>query len=1034
MNTMAKLMPGRVRNEGIKLFEKGVITIHQVSETQLDTTVDQHHLIYALNDSEIMCDCDAFAQKGYCPHLAAVEYYLKNDKEGQQLLAELEEEQESAQGQERGHSFGGLFLEGLSLNEDDTIRYSLTVEGEESTYGSEIWWSLRLRRLPDERSYVIRDIPAFLKLVETEGYYQIGKNYYEPLSLIQFDQASQSFLNFLGRMLPDESKTNLDFMLPNNARHLRLSYGFFEEGLKLMQELDGFSFEWEGLEYHQLLVEDLTAEANLFSFEICVEPKMIELTVAEKNSQAFFNNRILFYQGVFYRLNRKQQKLLVGLRSLPIGSDLNKHVSFNLDEQSILAASLFDFKTMGLVKAPKAFDIKDFTPRFHFGLKSENEITLALAFDFDGLLVNNHHELSHLGFTSNYRHEQAVFRLMDKYGFPPDFQSNKLLNSSQELYDFFTNTIPAFENAGTVLIGETLRDLRVEQSPQVQVERQGNLLDISFDFSSLDDEDVDHALEALMESAPYFINRSGQLIVFDEATHRVSESLKNLRARYSGQGHLELTQLAAYQLMDALSENHSVSFSKDFQLLTQHLRHPETFDLPAYQVEVALRPYQERGVQWLSMLHHYGFGGILADDMGLGKTLQTIAYLSAHLEEGQRVLVLSPSSLIYNWQDEFKKFTPQLDVAVSYGLKPKRDDIIAEDHQIIITSYASFRQDFEAYKAGKYDYLILDEAQVMKNTQTKIAKYLRDFSVPHCLALSGTPIENHLLEIWSIFQIILPGLLPAKKAFLKLTPKEVARYISPFILRRKKEEVLPDLPDLIEVTHQSELSDDQKAIYLAQLQQMQQGLILASDQEINRRKVEILSGITRLRQICDTPALFMDYAGDSGKIDSLRDLLSQIKGSDHRVLIFSQFRGMLDITEGLLEELGISSYKLTGSTPSDSRQEMTRAFNQGSRDAFLISLKAGGVGLNLTGADTVILIDLWWNPAVEMQAISRAHRIGQEQNVEVYRLITRGTIEEKILELQEGKKNLVTTVLDGNESRASMTIEDIKEILGIAIS
>lgn len=1031
---MAKLMPGRVRNEGIELFEKDLITIHQVSETQLDTTVDQHHLIYALNDSEITCDCDYFAQKGYCPHLAAVEYYLKNDKEGQRLLAELEEEQESSQGQERGHSFGGLFLEGLSLNEDDTVRYSLTVEGEESTFGSEIWWSIRLRRLPDERSYVIRDIPAFLKLVEAEGYYQIGKNYYEPLSLIQFDQASQAFLDFLGRMIPDEAKTNLDFILPNNARHLCLPYGFFEEGLRRMQDLDGFRLEWEGTEYRQLLVEDLTADVHLFSFDICVEPKMIELTVAEKNSQAFFNNRILFYQGVFYRLNRKQQKLLVGLRSLPIGSDLNKHVSFNLDEQAILAASLFDFRAMGPVKAPKAFNIKDFTPRFRFDLKGDSEIILTLAFDFDGFLVHDRQELSHLGFTSNYRHEQAVFRLMSKHGFTPDFQSSKRLSSSQELYDFFTNTLPDFENAGTALIGQELRDLRVEQSPQVQVERQGNLLDISFDFSSLDDEDVDNALAALMESSPYFINRSGQLIVFDEATHRISESLKTLRARYSGKGHLELNQLTAYQLMDALSESDSVRFSKDFQLLTQHLSKPETFDLPTYKVEAGLRPYQERGVQWLSMLHHYGFGGILADDMGLGKTLQTIAYLSAHLEEGQRVLVLSPSSLIYNWQDEFKKFAPQLDVAVSYGLKPKRDDIIAEDHQIIITSYASFRQDFDAYKAGKYDYLILDEAQVMKNTQTKIAQYLRDFSVPHCLALSGTPIENHLLEIWSIFQIILPGLLPAKKTFLKLTPKEVARYISPFILRRKKEEVLPDLPDLIEITHQSELSDAQKAIYLAQLQQMQQGLISASDQEINRRKVEILSGITRLRQICDTPALFMDYAGDSGKLDSLRELLSQIKESDHRVLIFSQFRGMLDITEGLLQELGISSYKLTGSTPSDSRQEMTRAFNQGSRDAFLISLKAGGVGLNLTGADTVILIDLWWNPAVEMQAISRAHRIGQEQNVEVYRLITRGTIEEKILELQEGKKNLVTTVLDGNESRASMTVEDIKEILGIAIS
>ena len=224
---------------------------------------------------------------------------------------------------------------------------------------------------------------------------------------------------------------------------------------------------------------------------------------------------------------------MVGLRSLPIGSDLNKHVSFNLDEQAILAASLFDFRTMGPVKAPKAFNIKDFTPRFRFDLKGDSEIILTLAFDFDGFLVHDRQELSHLGFTSNYRHEQAVFRLMSKHGFIPDFQSSKRLSSSQELYDFFTNTLSDFENAGTVLIGQELRDLRVEQSPQVQVERQGNLLDISFDFSSLDDEDVDHALAALMESSPYFINRSGQLIVFDEATHRISESLKTLRARYS---------------------------------------------------------------------------------------------------------------------------------------------------------------------------------------------------------------------------------------------------------------------------------------------------------------------------------------------------------------------------------------------------------------------------------------------------------------------------------------------------------------------
>lgn len=228
------------------------------------------------------------------------------------------------------------------------------------------------------------------------------------------------------------------------------------------------------------------------------------------------------------------------------------------------------------------------------------------------------------------------------------------------------------------------------------------------------------------------------------------------------------------------------------------------------------------------------------------------------------------------------------------------------------------------------------------------------------------------------------------------------------------------------------MSDDQKAIYLAQLRHMQDRIKNASDADINRQKIEILSGITRLRQICDTPSLFTEYDGDSGKLESLRTLLLQVKENGHRALIFSQFKGMLEIAEKELEEMGLNSYKITGSTPANERQEMTRAFNNGSKDAFLISLKAGGVGLNLTGADTVVLIDLWWNPAVEMQAISRAHRIGQDDNVEVYRLITRGTIEEKILALQETKRNLVTTVLDGDESRAHLTVEDIKEILGIS--
>jgi len=545
--------------------------------------------------------------------------------------------------------------------------------------------------------------------------------------------------------------------------------------------------------------------------------------------------------------------------------------------------------------------------------------------------------------------------------------------------------------------------------------------------------EIDAVLDSLFKEQDFFISKSGQVLIFDEETKEMSRTLQQLRSKRTKNGFIQTSSLAAYQLAEFFKGRDRVQFSKDVQQLAFDLTHPEEFPLPKLQVKADLRDYQETGVKWLSMLDKYGFGGILADDMGLGKTLQTISFLSSRIDDSKKVLILAPSSLIYNWSDEFAKFAPHLDVAVVYGLKNVRDELIAEEHQITITSYASFRQDVEEYKDNHFQYLILDEAQVMKNDQTKIAQYLRDFEVEHTYALSGTPIENNLGELWSIFQIVMPGLLPSKKEFLKLPAEKVARYIKPFVMRRKKEDVLQELPDLIEVAYRNELADSQKTIYLALLKQMQDRIIHATEDEINRSKIEILSGLMRLRQICDTPKLFMeDYEGESGKLESLRELLEQIQDGNRRVLIFSQFRGMLDIIESELDKLGMESFKITGSTPAKERQDMTTAFNNGQRSAFLISLKAGGVGLNLTGADTVILVDLWWNPAVEAQAIGRAHRIGQERNVEVYRMITRGTIEEKIQELQESKRNLVSTILDGAEAKSSLSVEEIREILGIS--
>lgn len=1031
---MSRMIPGRIRNQGIELYEEGLVKLLSRESDFIQAEVADHHVQYSIEDAKTRCDCELFTKKKYCQHLAALEYYLKNNQEGKEVAEQMVSRQEDQQETQQITSFGSLFLDGLQVNEDDRTKYRLSALGNQSPYSSDFWWSLKINRLPDERSYVVRDIKAFLSVVKKEGYYQIGKHYFEPISLIQFDQASQDLIHFLWRLIPDQAGQDLDYLLPNHGRNLSFPSGFFEEGVSLLNQLYDFTFEGQYQTVNQLFFRELDGSENLFSFKVVVHRRFIELMIVEKVYQALFDNDYLFYQDTFYHLSLKQSKMVSAIRSLPIEKDLAKHIHFGLDDQAKLAASLLDFRELGSVEAPKSFDIRDFEVSFYLDINASQEILLDLVFDYDGFKVNNRKELLALPFASHFKHEERVFKVLEDNGFSADFHSYHTPLAVADLYHFFDQTLKELRSLGQVTLSDDLEELRLIESPRVDINAKVGLLDISFDFSSIYEDDIDQALTALFDNQPYFVNKSGKLVLFDEETQKVSQTLQKLRAKQLNNGHLQLNSLAAFQLADVFKDNEQVAFSESFKDLAHDLTHPEEFQLSNFKLNADLRDYQLVGVRWLSMLDHYGFGGVLADDMGLGKTLQTIAFLSSKLTDQSRVLILSPSSLIYNWKDEFDKFAPDLDVVVSYGLKSVRDHIIAEQHRITITSYSSFRQDFEGYQQEAFDYLILDEAQVMKNTQTKIAQHLRAFEVKNCFALSGTPIENKLLEIWSIFQIVLPGLLPNKKAFLKMDAEQVSRYIKPFIMRRRKEEVLPELPDLIEINYSSELADGQKAIYLAQLRQMQDSIRHSSDQDINRQKIEILSGITRLRQICDTPSLFMDYKGDSGKLDSLRDLLLQIKENGHRALIFSQFRGMLDITEAELEKLGMTSYKITGSTPANERQEMTRAFNNGARDTFLISLKAGGVGLNLTGADTVVLIDLWWNPAVEMQAISRAHRIGQQENVEVYRLITRGTIEEKILELQESKKNLVTTVLDGNETRASMTIDDIKDILGLTNS
>jgi SNF2 family DNA or RNA helicase len=561
-------------------------------------------------------------------------------------------------------------------------------------------------------------------------------------------------------------------------------------------------------------------------------------------------------------------------------------------------------------------------------------------------------------------------------------------------------------------------------------------LDIKFDVSGIQESEINDVLRSLLQSAQFYTTENGQVLSLEsEEFQEASAALKKLRLSLDTKnGAIQVPLNQGLLLQEQFADQ--ASFSTGFQQMTEDLIHPENFEaqLPD-NLHAELRQYQEVGFRWLKMLSHYQFGGILADEMGLGKTVQTISYLLSEKQEHQKLnaLIVAPASLTFNWQQEIKRFAPSISATVISGTKEEREAQMAQSADVRITSYASLRQDIDAYQALELSCLILDEAQMVKNSATKTAQALRSLEVPQRFALSGTPIENNLEELWSLFQMIMPGFFPNKQKFKELSTQEIAKMIKPFILRRDKKSVLHDLPQKLETNYYSVLTEEQKKIYLAYLRQMREEIAQMDSTSFRKNRISILAGLTRLRQICCDPRLFVeDYEGSSGKLEQVKDLLLAAKENGRRVLLFSQFTSMLSIIEEELAQEGFESFYLRGSTPPQDRLTMVNAFNSGEKDVFLISLKAGGTGLNLTGADTVILYDLWWNPAVEEQAAGRAHRIGQKNVVEVWRMIAEGTIEERMDALQQEKRELFQKVIQGNETQLQqMTEEDIRLILSI---
>ena len=461
-----------------------------------------------------------------------------------------------------------------------------------------------------------------------------------------------------------------------------------------------------------------------------------------------------------------------------------------------------------------------------------------------------------------------------------------------------------------------------------------------------------------------------------------------------------------------------------------------------------LRDYQKNGYNWLRFLHKYHFGGILADDMGLGKTLQMLTLLKSVKPE-RPALVLCPRTLIYNWQEEADKFFDDLRTLVYYGTPAERDKMRHDfaDYDLIISSYSTISRDVEELNQENiiFSFAILDEAQHIKNHRTKRAKAVKNIEAESRLALTGTPLENSVEELWSIFDFLMPGYLGNYSYFKKnfLTPinknnekekmTELKERVAPFILRRRKGEVLKELPEKIVNVHPVSMTQLQEDSYQTVLEEVRGELEQTVEEKgFNRSRINVLAALTKLRQICNHPALVLGEEGrahNSGKLEALRELLADALSGGHKIIVFSQFVKMLKLIRDDLEQQGINYLYLDGSTRK--RMEKVREFNSNPEvEIFLISLKAGGVGLNLTAADMVVHVDPWWNPMVERQATDRAHRLGQENRVMVYKMITRGTVEEKMLKLQQRKQDLFNNIIENNVNPIkAISWEDIQDLL-----
>lgn len=662
--------------------------------------------------------------------------------------------------------------------------------------------------------------------------------------------------------------------------------------------------------------------------------------------------------------------------------------------------------------------------------------------------------------------EDAVLDLL--WSLFPDGASRPKIDAGNDeaLYYLLTDGLSRLHAAGEVLLSERLHTMQAKPAPRMTVRAKvkSGLLDIALGASGMTSSELAAYLAGCRRSQRFVRLSDEEIVRIDDGAREalaIAEGL-GISPQELADGVKGLAPSRAMVLEAMLDRTRSLSVrrAQSFKSMVDAFDSLVDVDLsvPA-SLNATLRPYQEDGVSWMGALEALGCGGILADDMGLGKTLQAITHLLARREAGDAglTLVVCPASLVYNWMAELERFAPALRARAVLGSKDaRRREIESASHadasdaadavDVLVTSYDLMRRDIELYQNLQLRRAILDEAHYIKNPGAQVTMAAKCLPAQVRFALAGTPMENRLGELWSIFDFIMPGFLGTRTAFEKHLGDAIAageaeatlrlrRMTSPFILRRLKEDVLADLPEKNESVVSVKLEGEQRRAYLANEERIAMQVAHELPDEFSRKKLQVLAELTRLRQLCCDPHLVLEgYRGPSAKLEACVELVAGAVDGGHQVLVFSQFTSMLAILSqrlgAVLRASGCTCEQLDGSCSKKKRAELVARFQEGRTQVLLISLKAGGVGLNLTAADVVIHYDPWWNVAAQQQATDRAHRIGQQRCVSVFKLIAAGTIEERIMAMQEAKRDLTESVLSGASTSAALTREDLLSVLG----